>query len=441
VTFPPFLQRLLFAPIAATGFGMMRAAWGAVAFITFLAQWSDVAFFYSADGVLPPAIAADALRDAYRFSLLTWVTDPSAVFALYLILLAALLCATVGFRPRLSTIIATVLLFSFHERNVFVLGGGDTVLRAMGFLLCVSPELRAFSIARIPAAWRYFDTRLALPPPLMMSAWPQRLLLWQLIVLYGTSLWHKLLGTMWLNGTAVASALHHPMFARFSKPWMDEFAPLSSTICISVLLFHAGWLLLLIPRETATLLPRWVPRFPLKRTLLLGGVLFHGAIAVMMDAGSFAPAILAAYLGCVGQDDIDVLRASIRRIFFGQSPGRIDLFTDGGCGLCLRATFTLTLLDLLRRLHLVNIRDTKQREAHAKGLKLADLDRAMHIRFPGGRTVKGFDAFRAVAWHLPPLWPIAPLLYIPGVAPIGRRIYARVAANRKRCSHEGCNVG
>ena len=53
--------------------------------------------------------------------------------------------------------------------------------------------------------------------------------------------------------------------------------------------------------------------------------------------------------------------------------------------------------------------------------------------------MNGFDAFHQLAWHLPVLLPIAPLLSIPGIPLIGRRIYAAIAERRKKCDHESCS--
>ncbi len=61
----------------------------------------------------------------------------------------------------------------------------------------------------------------------------------------------------------------------------------------------------------------------------------------------------------------------------------------------------------------------------------------MHVVTDRGRVETGFDAYRAIAWSLPLAWPIAPLLWVPGVPWLGRRVYAAVAARRHR---SGCPV-
>jgi hypothetical protein len=56
---------------------------------------------------------------------------------------------------------------------------------------------------------------------------------------------------------------------------------------------------------------------------------------------------------------------------------------------------------------------------------------SMHLVDGRGRVTAGSDAFRRLAWVLPAAWPILPMLYLPGVAPVARRAYAFVAARRR----------
>jgi hypothetical protein len=57
----------------------------------------------------------------------------------------------------------------------------------------------------------------------------------------------------------------------------------------------------------------------------------------------------------------------------------------------------------------------------------------MHLLTSDGRQLlHGFAAFRWMAWRLPPLWPLAPFLYLPGIATLGQWLYLRIARNRFR---------
>ena len=101
--------------------------------------------------------------------------------------------------------------------------------------------------------------------------------------------------------------------------------------------------------------------------------------------------------------------------------------------------FMLLLIDHLKRLKPVDFRDAELRKKIAPDLSIKNLDRALHIRFgPSGKTYAGFDAFRALAWHIPILWPLAPFLYIPGVPVIGRIVYEHISLNRLQCADGVC---
>ena len=122
------------------------------------------------------------------------------------------------------------------------------------------------------------------------------------------------------------------------------------------------------------------------------------------------------------------------------SSSSILVLHDGSCGLCHRSVKALAALDWMKRLRFVDYRDEALRQSLVPDLRFEDLDLAMHIRLPDGRTYRGFFAFRAIAWHMPPLWIIAPFLYLPGMKFAGDKIYANIATRRKQCTHEHCSL-
>ncbi|PIQ76169.1 hypothetical protein COU78_01265 [Candidatus Peregrinibacteria bacterium CG10_big_fil_rev_8_21_14_0_10_49_24] len=428
-------RNFFFREIQANGFGLLRVLWGGLVFFWMLSVIRFVPFFYSESGFLPTPLGEITFRSAYRFSLLDGM-ESTGVWILYFLLLTSALSACVGKWPRISTILTTVLLLSFHERNLFPLGGGDKVLGLLGFLLCITPEIRAFSVERIPKQWNSWWKEHKLLPPLTMPIWPYRLLLWQVIVIYIFSGWEKMTGTMWTNGTAVAAVFHHPHFFRWGKDMADALSHpvFSATISYATLMFLLAWALLLIPRSLTSRLPQWVQPGTLKRTLILSGVMFHIGIFILLDVGAFSTAMLAAYCGLLLEEDMNAIRTSLNIT----SSGKFSVLFDGKCGFCQRSVFVLKMLDFLHRLSLVDFHNVEARKAVAPELTFEELDKAMHIYLPGGRVEKGFDAFRIIAWHLPALWIAVPFLYIPGIPPIGRRIYAEIAKRRKSCTGDSC---
>lgn len=91
----------------------------------------------------------------------------------------------------------------------------------------------------------------------------------------------------------------------------------------------------------------------------------------------------------------------------------------------------LRRLDWLSRLRVVDVRaNWEQLESLYPGVRRDACLDEMHVVTTDGVVTAGFDGCRTIAWHLPLLMPLAPLLYAPGVPSVGRAIYCYVATHR-----------
>ncbi len=101
---------------------------------------------------------------------------------------------------------------------------------------------------------------------------------------------------------------------------------------------------------------------------------------------------------------------------------------DGACPLCRRSVAWLMRLDWLGRLEYADARHPEKRSVPVPPGRLLE---EMHLVTPGGeRVYHGFAAFRWIAWRLPPLWPLLPWLYLPGVPRVGQWLYLWIARHR-----------
>jgi predicted DCC family thiol-disulfide oxidoreductase YuxK len=132
--------------------------------------------------------------------------------------------------------------------------------------------------------------------------------------------------------------------------------------------------------------------------------------------------------------------AAVRR----RAPAGADRLVvfDGGCGLCTGTIAVLRRLDVLGRLRFADAGADWIRIASAYPfLNAQSCLTDMHVivaRKQGAFSVEtGFDAYRSMAWAVPLAWPLLPLLYVPGVPTVGRRIYRYVASHR---SANSCSV-
>jgi predicted DCC family thiol-disulfide oxidoreductase YuxK len=125
----------------------------------------------------------------------------------------------------------------------------------------------------------------------------------------------------------------------------------------------------------------------------------------------------------------DQLAAAVRARVT-ERPERLVLY-DGGCGLSTGSIAVLARLDLLRCLQFEDIATEWGRLSH----RHPALDRnaclgELHVIDRQGEVLRGFDAYRSIAWVVPLGWLVLPCLYLPGVSAIGQRVYRAVAARR-----------
>jgi predicted DCC family thiol-disulfide oxidoreductase YuxK len=117
---------------------------------------------------------------------------------------------------------------------------------------------------------------------------------------------------------------------------------------------------------------------------------------------------------------------------------------DGLCPLCRKSAGWLRRLDWFGKLECRDARDAAHLPDSAVPLDPKRLLEEMHLVTPDRRRAyHGFRAFRWMAWYLPAVWPILPLLYVPGVPRVGQWLYLQVAKRRfdlVPCRDGACHV-
>ena len=118
-------------------------------------------------------------------------------------------------------------------------------------------------------------------------------------------------------------------------------------------------------------------------------------------------------------------------------------YYDGHCGFCTQSVRLLAFSDFFRQVEWTDFRELSEPPI---GLSWEDLDNAAYLEVTrasrksavsGKDNVKlyrGFFAFRMLAFRLALLFPLFPLLWLPGFDRLGEAAYAWVAANRYRIS-------
>lgn len=269
-------QRWWFDPVETSTLGVVRIAVGLVLVGWTLALVNDLRTFYGSDGVLPRQPGFD-----YWYGVLDWFRADEVVFGLWVVLLVAAVCVTVGFHVRIASVITTIGVLSFERRNPYVFNSGDLLVRDLSFYLMLAPSGVALSLDR----WRrHRDAFWEFP---RRAPWVLRLIQIQLSILYAATVWAKVQGTTWNNGTAISYALRLEDLERFPVP----FSVLDSLTLVNLMTYGT----LAIELSLAVLV--WNRRA--RPWVLLAGVALHLGIDATIMVGFFSYAVFCGYLAFI----------------------------------------------------------------------------------------------------------------------------------------------
>lgn len=115
-------------------------------------------------------------------------------------------------------------------------------------------------------------------------------------------------------------------------------------------------------------------------------------------------------------------------------PDRPTLVYDGECGFCRQSVELLRRWDREQRLVAIPFQD--QVRVAGFGIPLPALAAAMHLVLPDGRVFAGADAAPEILRLLPGKRWLAWVFRVPGVLPVARWWYARIA-ERRHCLVRG----
>lgn len=283
------IQSFLFAPISAKGFSLMRIAWSVQLLITFGFQWYYYDLYFSLEGVWGTMDCS-----TLTCTILHYICSEPWIHVVFFTLITSLLLTLLGVKPRFFIFVALVIVSLLHSRNWLILNGGDRIEKVIGFMLLLAPNMHMYSLKK--------------PKTNLNAVWIQRLLLWQLIVLYGMAGLRKLEVSGWTNGNKIGLSLHLEQFMRLPPEWFNFLQAWYIPASFFTFGIQIMWLLLLIPKKLrAQFAWRHWP-LTLKQTILIGTALMHLGILALMEIDMFAVTMLIGYLGLLNDEDFAALK-------------------------------------------------------------------------------------------------------------------------------------
>jgi hypothetical protein len=259
--------------------GVFRIAMGFLILANQIMVGVDFDAWFTEWGFVPLHANQLYLGEEPRFTILPGVTDARITGLFYLAVTIAAFTTCIGLWTRVSTIVLALGIISLHHRNALILHGGDLVIRMGAIYMALAPSGAACSVDRLIGLWK----GKAPPVPAAVSLWPQRLVQFQVALVYFTTVWHKWFGTYWRDGTATWYPLHLNEFDRF---WVPPF--IEEGIMIPITTY--GTLAVELAMATLVFFRPW------RKWALLGGVGLHLFIEYAMNIPLFAFLMIATYL-------------------------------------------------------------------------------------------------------------------------------------------------
>lgn len=293
--------RWAFSPVDTAPMAALRIAVGLLTVGWTLSLLPDAATFLGGTGVqpdLPPHPGGQ------------WVVPLGQPYVVLVVLLLAAAALILGWHTRAAAVVVFVLLLAIQRRDPWVLNSGDVLLRELAFFVMLMPA---------GETWSLDARRSGIERP--RAPWALRLVQLQISALYLFSVWAKVRGISWNDGTAVGIALQLEDLQRVSVP-----AALSTSILVSTILTYSSLLI-----EAALAVGLWLPR--LRYPVMAAGVGLHLGIEATLLIGWFSLAVICSYLVFVPPEH---LRAVVRRLRvvdaerLGQTTPRIP--ADAGPG-------------------------------------------------------------------------------------------------------------
>jgi hypothetical protein len=274
------LSDFFFKPVSPYPLAVFRILFGLCVCATLLLLHGDWLGWFGSHGWISVATTAKA-EDGLRLSLFALAPENDRwIEGLYWLFLSASVTLTVGLMTRLSSVIVFLALNSLLQRLPLILHSGDAFLRIAGFFLMFASSGAVLSVDAMMARRGKSSDR---ETPPLISPGPQRLIQFQLAIIYLASFWWKAKGATWWNGSALFYVLNLREIHRFPIPSF----------------FHDAWMMRIGTWSALAfelLFPLLVWFKPFRNPMLIAGLLFHLSLEYALNIPMFQWDILSAYV-------------------------------------------------------------------------------------------------------------------------------------------------
>lgn len=290
-------NKFFFEEKPTEGIALFRIVWASLLFAYFLMDLGNIADFYGPHAIISHTTAADKFPFLHISLFKMFKPTYEVAYGVMVVYGISLVMSILGLFTRYSLIVAFVCMASLHQRNIWLLSSSEMLMRAITLLLICSPCGHSFSVDSLLG--RYFEN---FRQKKTWPIWALRLIQIQISVVYLWTVWHKLKGETWLDGTAVYYATRIEGLTNFPVPFL-----LDSPIFIRL----ATWGALLVEFSLGALV--WVK--PLRKPVIILGVLFHLGIEYTMSIPFFQLSMIVLIMNFFTPEELKSFVVKIKESF------------------------------------------------------------------------------------------------------------------------------
>lgn len=258
------LDEFFFTPKPTESLAMFRILWCSMLFIYFLFDVGNIENLYGPHAVLSLKTVEAQFPHAHLNLFNIIGNSHETLYLFFGVYGIALILSIIGFHTRLSLITVLCCMVSLHHRNIWVTSSSETLMRIMMILLVCSPCGHSLSVDAFLGR-----TKNQYKKDRDWAPWALRLMQIQISVVYIWTVWQKLKGETWFDGTAVYYATRFESMKNLPVPYLlDNLAMLKMLT----------WGTLIIEMALGILV--WIKEFRIPVIVL--GILFHLGIEYTM---------------------------------------------------------------------------------------------------------------------------------------------------------------
>lgn len=391
-------------------------------------------FFQMGENYLPTAFR-EYNAVFFTVDFLQWVAQSPVWLIYFFVGLFYVSCffMLIGFLSQLSCILMTASCYYFYALNSFQVGtlSWDILLVTL-FLMCMTPyHGDYFSLDCL--LWGKQDAYKRKRPYFI-----QRLLQVQVGFTYFYTALYKITAEgNWLKENVIFYLMHNPPSGVTKLFLVRDFLKEQPQLC-----FVIGILIVVVE----LLMPFLLFWRKTRLSAVYLGMVFHVMLILTLDVPAiffflFPPQLLLF----INPNDIEEWIEQ-KRTHNLSCAKRNKLIFDGKCGFCLDSVRKLKIMDLFATLEYVDFHQVENIKQIHSQLTKEDVNKQLYLIEPSGRLYPGFMAFRRLCFLLPMLYPMAAVLYFPGMGVIGPPVYRFIAKNRHRfkflarCKDDSCQI-